>query len=175
MLALLRAVATALKSAILWIAEMMWGICMAPLRALAPPSGRAAVPHAPVRPSVSAPSVSPQPGEPAVRFEAAPASRVAADVIRWLSQRQRQGSGAGNPPSTLPADVRNWAYALDDDAARRTISSGFSRLSEHLAGACLIEGLPATKAHGREPSAARRRAAALLRPREIQSPASASL
>jgi hypothetical protein len=173
MLALLRAVVSALKSAMLWIAETAWGICLLPLRLFAPPAGRSSVPHAPVRTAEPGPSVGNLTDGPSPLPDREPSPATAhdeaADAIRYLGKRQRQGSGAGNPPSHLSRQVRNWVGSLTDAEADSAICAGLARLSDHLSGRAPVEELPPVVRT--EATDARRRAAALLRPREVQSPA----
>jgi hypothetical protein len=152
---------------------MTWGFCTAPLRALAPSAGRSSVPHAPIRTAEPIPSVGNLTDGPSALHDresslATPYGE-AADVIRYLGLRQRQGSGAGNPPSYLSLQVRRWCGALTEAECETALCAGFSWLSEHLSGRATVEGLP--PAVRTEPTDARWRAAALLRPRGVQNPA----
>ncbi len=136
---MLRFLMAALKGAPAALGWLFWfgfEVVTAPLRAMQPGPGRSAIPSAPPRLANPSPAVLPEISPKAV------ADRQAAATVTWLASRLRQGSGCPALSTDISPAVRNWAYGLDDDQARRAIALGFSGVAEHLSGRCHAAGLP---------------------------------
>jgi len=146
MLGLLRAIAGALKNALLAALEFGWWAVTLPLRMLAPPAGESAIPgpdramHGELQ---NERETANDLLEATKRNESTGVlgdMLQAATVSRWTA-----GGGNGTPPENLAMGTRAWLQNLSPVERAELGKVGYKRVFEHMCGRERIPGVPTPK------------------------------